>query len=311
MNSFETSSETKRAVLTGAGGYIGQFAVTPLAERGYAVHAVSSRAVDTLPTGNVTRHQVDLLDKGAVEEFLNTVRPTHLLHLAWYVEHGKFWNAPENSTWLDASIYLARKFVECGGRRFVFAGTCAEYDWNAPSPFFENSTPISPGTPYGEAKAALGRALTELAFELDFSAASGRIFFPFGANEPPNRLIPSVIRALLQETEAKTTHGEQIRDLMPVEDTAAALAALLDSDVRGAVNIGTGEGRRIKDVVTSIGEILGKTGLLRIGALPAPVNEPGSIVADVTRLRNEVNYESRVSLHEALENTIEWWKEHL
>lgn len=300
----------KKIILTGATGYIGRLAIAPLIERDYIVHAVTSKgAGENLP--NLTWHQADLLDKDAVDSLIAEIRPAHLLHFAWYVEHGKFWNAPENVEWLEASIYIAERFGMSGGQRFVFAGTCAEYDWTAPSPFSEYETPLVPQTPYGNAKKAFGAELEALAAELGFSFASGRIFFPFGGNESPNRLVPSVIRALLQDKEAKTSHGEQLRDFLYVEDTAEAFAALLDSEVRGPVNIGSGKAVKIKDLVTAIGEITGKSELLRIGALAAPGGEPEAIVANADRLRVEVNFEGKTDLTAGLIKTIDWWKEHL
>ena len=58
---------------------------------------------------------------------LREVRPTLLIHAAWFVEHGRFWTAPENQDWLEASDRLARAFVEGGGRRILGVGSCAEY----------------------------------------------------------------------------------------------------------------------------------------------------------------------------------------
>jgi nucleoside-diphosphate-sugar epimerase len=309
----ETTS-IKKVILTGAAGYIGQFAIASLLKKNYEVHAISSRPVK-FPASDanaaLTWHQADLLKPDEIKSLIENIQPTHLLHFAWYVEHGKFWDAEENTAWLSASIALANEFFAGGGARMVAAGTCAEYDWNAHSPFSEYSTPLRPRTRYGKAKKDLSELIEILASDLGRSFASGRIFFPFGGNESPNRLIPSVIRALLRGEPAKTTHGEQIRDLMYVEDVAEAFAALLESDVSGAVNIASGNGVKIKQVVETLGEITGKTELLEIGALPASPDEPESIVADVARLQNEVRFEGQTPLREALIKAVNWWKCHL
>ena len=60
---------------------------------------------------------------------MKDLRPSHLLHFAWYVTPGKFWTSPENIDWLQASLDLVTSFLDCGGERSVIAGTCAEYDW--------------------------------------------------------------------------------------------------------------------------------------------------------------------------------------
>lgn len=299
----------KIVILTGATGYIGQYAIRFLLEKNYVVHAVSTR--EKPKSDNVFWHKADLLNSSEIENLIRKIRPTHLLHFAWYVEHGKFWNAPENLDWLRASLFLARKFAENGGERFVAAGTCAEYDWTAKSAFVENETPMKPQTLYGASKYALDLTLTKFAETTSVNFASGKIFFPFGGNESPNRLIPSVIRSLLTDQTAKTSHGRQIRDFIFVENAAEAFVELLDGDVSGAVNIGSGKGVELKTVIEEIGRITGKSELLQIGALNSAPNDPPEIIADTKRLKTEVGYEKTFDLKSKLEETIDFQKKHL
>ena len=294
----------KSVLLTGASGYIGQFAIRHLLDKNYTVHAVTSKSNNCETAENLYWHQANLLDADETKSLIENVCPTHLLHFAWYVEHGRFWNAVGNLDWLQAGLHLARCFVENGGKRMVVAGTCAEYDWTKPSPFVEYVTPFNPQTLYGAAKSSLSLTLERFAEVCNVSFASGKIFLPFGANNLATRLIPSVIQALLKNEPAKTTHGNQIRDFLFVEEVAEAFVALLESDVRGAVNVASGKGVKIKEVVKEIGNIIGKPELLRIGALSAPENEPSAVVADVTRLREEVGWKSDTNLKKRLEETV-------
>lgn len=298
----------KTILLTGAGGFIGRTTIRFLLERGFEVHAVTSKQIEE----DVFRHDANLLDEKQAGELIKSVKPTHLLHLAWFVEHGKFWSAKENLDWVKASLNLLENFAANGGERIVMAGTCAEYDWQTgQEKFSENSSPANPQTLYGASKHALHLILQKYAGQSNVSYAWGRIFFLFGQFEPPNRLVPSVIRALLRNEEAKCSHGEQIRDFMFVEDAGRAFVELLDGDVRGAVNIGGGEPRKIKEIARMIAEIVGKPELLKLGALPPAPNEPLNLVADTTRLSEEVKFEGETDLRDALAKTIEWWKKHL
>ena len=120
----------KRVLVTGASGFIGRFSLEPLAARGFDVHAVSSR-LPAGPRGPATWHQHDLLADGEAARAIEIVRPTHVLHLAWYAAPRAFWTAPENLDWVRASVALVRAFERAGGERFVGAGSGAEY---APSP---------------------------------------------------------------------------------------------------------------------------------------------------------------------------------
>jgi len=116
---------------------------------------------------------------------------------------------------------------------------------------------------------------------------------------------------LLKNELAETSHGNQIRDFLSAEDVAEAFVALLESDVFGSVNIASGKGVKIADVVREIADIAGRPDLLRIGALPASKNEPLEMVADTTRLREEVGWQKKFDLKKSLTETYEWWKENL
>lgn len=299
----------KTVLLTGATGFIGQFAISPLLAKNYVVHAVTSKPIKFESTENVVWHQANLLNASEVNDLIKSICPTHLLHFAWYVEHGKVWNAVDNLDWLEASLHLAREFAANGGKRLIGSGTCAEYDWNESGIFSENTSRLRPRNLYGASKYALNLTLENFAKTADLSYGWGRIFYLFGQRESPNRLVPSVINALLRNEPAKTSHGNQIRDFYDVEDVAKAFVALLESDVFGAVNIASGEGMRIAGLVEEIGRIAGKPDLLRIGALPAPANDPPMIVADTTRLREEVGWRKDFNVTENLTETFEWWKQ--
>jgi nucleoside-diphosphate-sugar epimerase len=310
----------RKVLLTGATGFIGRHCLPALAAAGFdEIHAVSTREASggahnltsAAQTARVRWHRADLLSDDAAERVIARVRPTHLLHMAWYAEPGKYWTSPLNEDWLRASVRLFGAFAGHGGGRVVAAGTCAEYDWNHDGYCSESETPLAPATLYGECKRTLHGALDALARERGLSAAWGRIFFLYGAHEHPQRLVPSVIRALLRGEPARCTHGEQLRDFLDVRDVADAFVALLASDVRGAVNIASGEVVSLKTVVNKIAEKLNRPDLVQLGALPAPAGEPPLLAADASRLRGEVGWSPARTLDEGLDASISWWRERM
>ena len=203
----------ERVLLTGAGGFVGRALVAPLRARGFALHAVSHRPGPA--AGGVAWHACDLLDAAAARALVREVRPALLVHAAWYVEHGKFWTAPENSDWVEASEALAAAFAEAGGRRILGIGTCAEYadiaaEDDLPWP---ETRPIRPATPYGRAKAELAARLDRLAARHPgLGVAWARLFLMFGPGEAPGRLVPAVVRALREGREAAVASGRPVRD---------------------------------------------------------------------------------------------------
>jgi nucleoside-diphosphate-sugar epimerase len=285
----------KRVLVTGATGFIGRHAAPLLAERGYDVHAVGSG-------------DADLLDPAAAAWLVKRVQPSHLLHFAWYAVPGKFWTAPENAAWVEASLRLLRAFADAGGERATMSGSCAEYDWSGNGVLSEQDTALRPATYYGACKHELASASKELAAERGLGFAWGRIFFAYGPHEQPGRLVSQVAAALVKGEPAPTSEGTQRRDFLHARDVAAAFVALLDSDVEGAVNIGSGEAVPVREVVELIADAAGRPDLVRFGEVPERPGDPAVIEADVGRLRDEVGWRPSVPLQQGIRETVEWWK---
>jgi nucleoside-diphosphate-sugar epimerase len=299
-----------RVLVTGGTGFIGRQALAPLAERGFEVHAVARREPPAELAPLATWHRFDLLEYDAAEAAVAAVEPTHLLHLAWFAEHGAFWTSPENVRWVEASLRLLRAFAAAGGRRAVLAGTCAEYDWSFGT-LVEDETPLRPATLYGASKHGLHTVARAYAAEAGFDLAWGRVFFLYGPHEAPGRLVSSVIGSLLRGEEARTSDGTQVRDFLHVADVADAFAAVLASDVTGAVNVASGEGIELREVVKRIGALTGREELLSIGALPPREGDPPQLVADARRLRDEVGWRPGRTLDQGLEDAVSWWRSEL
>jgi nucleoside-diphosphate-sugar epimerase len=296
-----------RVLVAGLGGFIGRNVPRFLLDRGFEVCGIgrSERPADL--DAKVDWVRIDLFDHAAAAAQVKALRASHCLDLAWHVEHGKFWRAPGNLACAGAAINLLQAFAESGGKRFVGAGTCAEYDWSY-GYLSENVTPRRPHTPFGRLKNALFEATMAHAETVGISAAWGRIFFLYGPRETETRLVPHVITSLLGGRSAKTSHGEQIRDFLHVEDVAGALAALTASEVGGAVNIASGRPVAVKAIIGEIGRQLGRMDLLELGAIPTQPGEPPLLVGDVRRLGDELGFRPRWTLEDGLAATIESYR---
>lgn len=292
----------KRVLVTGATGCVGRFALPKLVERGWDVWAVRSRSTAVEAPG-VHWRQANLLDPAAIRRVVDESRPSHLLHLAWYIAPGKWAAAPENFTWVRASLDLLAAFRDAAGSRVVGAGSCLEYDWNA-GVCAEDRTPLMPHTVYGTCKHALQLLTSAMAP----NSAWGRIFFLYGPHEHPDRLVAAVIRSILAGQPARTSHGRQVRDYLYADDVADAFVRLLESDVTGPINIASGQALALKDIVTRIGDLTGRPDLLEIGAIPAAATDTPLVVADTTRLKAALGWTPSWDLDRGLRATIDWWR---
>ncbi len=279
----------ERVLVTGASGLVGRQVLAPLRALGFEVHAVARQPRAGQGEG-LHWHAADLLDEATAGALLRQVRPTVLVHAAWYVEHGRFWTAPENAAWLEASTALAAAFVAGGGRRLLGLGSCAEYalEAGAAGQPWPEARRIAPATPYGQAKAALAARLAGMAGGA--SVAWARLFHLFGPGEAPARLVPAVALALLRGEPAACASGRPVRDFASTWWLGRALAALAASPVTGAVNVASGQGVSIAALAQQLASLAGRPELLRLGALPDRPGEVPFQVADTTRLRQAVGF---------------------
>ena len=276
----------------------------------FEVHGTTRRSDHAIV--GVRLHAVDLLNDDSVLAVISRLHPTHMLLSAWTTEHGIYWNDPDNDRWADLSEAMVRAFFDAGGRRVVLVGSCAEYDWSDPDlkqrTIREDMAQGVPQTPYGRAKRRAAERLSRLARAAGREFAVGRIFFPIGNGEKPDRFLPSIVRALLEERPAKLGPCDQVRDITDVRDTGSALAAIVELSAIGPINIGSGQGVRLDDLASRVADALGRPELLGLGASPRRQGEPPALVADNTRLRDEVAFRLRYTLEDAIAASIQYWR---
>ncbi len=305
-----------RIAITGATGFIGQQCGAYLCERamrwiacgrrGWACHGLAQhgRAHNSVPA-------CDILDAASVHAFMRDVRPTHLLHLAWFTGQN-YAHDPINTAWLEASKELLRSFIECGGRRFVGVGTCFEYALHGELCAEQERERVgapAPHTAYGVAKHAFYEYLRTLALSNALSWAWCRPFYVFGAQEPSHRLVPSAARAFARGENFMTAAYYRCMDYIDVCDVAHILVTILLGDFCGAVNVGTGRGLMVQDMLAILAEKYNISGAAPVRAVPAsPWDVTPHIVADTRVMQGIVPRFSFKTVNETLNDYCEVYR---
>jgi len=143
--------------------------------------------------------------------------------------------------------------------------------------------------------AASGRAFTWL-----------RLFSSYGPDDDPSWLIPYLIRSLLAGEKPSLTKAEQIWDYMHVNDVAAGVIAALDAEACGVFNLGSGQERPLRDVISMIRDAIDPSLPLGFGQLPYRPDQVMHLAADITALSLAAGWSPAVSLKSGIAETVAW-----
>jgi nucleoside-diphosphate-sugar epimerase len=286
-----------KILVTGATGFIGRAFCQEAVRRGHRILALT-RKPDAVTTSEIE------LAIGSLEETpWDTVKrfaPEAALHLAWIAEPGVYLNSPENELWLEQSKAWFRRLIEIGVPYLAGTGTCIEYAASN-EPLHETTSQIEPAFPYSKAKVALFEWLR------DFSGVTWtwfRVFYPYGADEHPNRYTSVMVRELRAGKTLSINTPNSVRDYIEIRDAAAAFCQALESRMFGAVNIGTGTGITIENLGIRLANLLHSDEEF-IQRKPNAVPDPTPvIVADAGRLRRS-GWEPKVSIAQGLQHLID------
>ena len=326
-------TEPRRVLVTGGAGYIGSVVVDQLLERG--LHVV---ILDDLSRGHraaIPRRaafvQGGVGNRELVTAVLARERISAIVHLAAYALVAESVAQPQMyvTNNLTAARVLLEATVEAGVRRFVFSSSCAVYGHPATVPITED-TPQAPVNPYGETKRDFERVLAEAAPRAGLEVVSLRYFNASGAtalrgehHEPETHLIPNVLAAALGThpagavevfgTDYPTPDGSAVRDYVHVTDIADAHVRALDVRVQGgvpvAVNLGTGAGHSVRQVIDAARRVTGKAIPLR--EQPRRPGDPPVLVAAVGRAAELLDWRAtHSSLEEILDSAWRWHRAH-
>ena len=287
-----------RIVVTGATGFLGQPVLQTLRSMGHEV----------VPLGRHDPVRCDLLDPQAVRRKINEIRPDGLVHLAWFTEHGVYWNAPDNLNWITASLVLLEAFAAVGGKRALIAGSSAEYRWCGTEDLKEMHSPLDMTTLYLFSKNTLREILHRRSKVVeDLSLVWTRVFCSFGPGEDHRRLVPRTVQGLLAGKRLEFDSACSVRDFLHVSDVASALCAVFQSQVSGPINIASGVGTSVRDLVSMIASHLNAQDQVHFDEPTAEQKDVDRVVACVSRLNQEVGWFPAETLNHRIREVCEFY----
>lgn len=306
-----------KVLITGAAGFIGSHLTQRLIREGFEVgifkrvNSNTWRIKDLLD--KIVAYDVDLRDTQDVSKAVSHFRPDVIFHLATHyaVEH----KPQEIPLMIDTNVLGAVNLLEASKesevKLFVNTSSCFVYKESENKLIEEYD--LSPLNLYALTKLQAEQACSFYAEKYGLRTITFRLFPPYGPADHERRLIPYVIKSLLDEERLKLTTGKQRWDFVYVDDIVDAYFKLLSvpdlPQKHEIFNIGTGNAVSVREVVTQIKEIVGGELEPEWGAIPHRKNEVWFICADTSKTKNFLGWQPKIQiLGEGLEFTVKWYK---
>jgi UDP-glucose-4-epimerase GalE len=312
-------------LVVGGAGYIGSHAARTLRRSGY-----EAIIYDNLSRGHaslVDGFEVIVADIGDRDKLAQVMkRVDAVMHFAAHSQVGESVQNPRIYFQNNAELGLAllNCALDSGVRRFIFSSTCAVYGTPEKMPITED-TPRRPVNPYGTSKLFFENALEAYDRAYGLRYMSLRYFNAAGADEsgeigelhePETHLIPNALKAITGErgelelfgSDYPTPDGTCIRDYIHVNDLAEAhvlaLKALEARKSSAALNLGTGVGCSVNQVIGMVEEVTGSKVPRRVA--PRRAGDPPTLVADPARAQAALQWKATRSLRDIVETAWQW-----
>ena len=312
-------------LVIGGAGYIGSHAARSLKRAGHEVIIFDnlSTGFERLASG-FEFVKGDMLDTAALMRVLP--RSDAIMHFAAHAYVGESVTNPKKyfHNNVEGGLSLLNAALDAGVKKIIFSSTCAVYGEPEKVPIEEN-TPRQPVNPYGVSKLFFEQALEAYGRAYDFRFASLRYFNAAGADdsgeigelhEPETHLIPVALRAAaglgpeLQVfgTDYPTPDGTCVRDYVHVNDLASAHVKALEHLAAGkeslAVNLGTGTGASVQQVISTVEEVTGKrVPHQRVARRPG---DPPTLVANPAKAQALLKWKATRGLRDVVSTAWNW-----
>jgi UDP-arabinose 4-epimerase len=313
--------------VAGGAGYIGSHTAKFLRNAGYV-----PVVLDNLCTGNRFAlrygpfHEGPISDTALIRRIVDQYQPLGAILFAGHIDVGESARAPRKYFHNNVSeaVSFLDALLDAGVNRVVFSSSCAVYGIQPKMPLSED-TPKDPVSTYAETKLFLEKVLSAYGSAYGLKYAALRYFNASGADHegeigehhvPESHLIPLAIHAALGGSPLRifgedypTPDGTAVRDYIHVNDLAdghlRALRYLVDGGESVALNLGTGSGYSVRQVIETVERVSGKKVPAHMG--PRREGDAPELVCDPRRVRETLGWVPRHSSLEEIVNTAWRW----
>lgn len=313
--------------VTGGAGYIGSHTSLELSKKGY-----TPIVYDNLSNGHVEFakwgpfERGDIRDRGKLEEMFKKYKPAAIVHFAALIEVGDSTKNPANfyDNNVSGTVTLLGAAQAAGIDKIVFSSTCATYGIPNSIPMDESHRQ-APINPYGRSKLIVEQILSDLDRYQGLRSVILRYFNAGGADPegrmgewhtPETHAIPLAIETALGKrsqfqifgSDYDTRDGSCLRDFIHVSDLADAHVRAIEHLLNGgksiALNLGTGHGTTVKELLATVQRVSGQN--FKIEYSPRREGDSPALVADNSLAKRTIGWSPRYNLEEIISTAWNW-----
>lgn len=316
--------KNKNVVVTGAGGFIPSHLTEELVRRGASVKALVHynsrndngmlRLADPELVDKVEIVHGDITDPYYVKQVTKDVDV--VFHLAALIGIPYSYIAPEQyvNVNIKGTLNVLQAALENGVGKVVHTSTSETYGTAIYTPIDE-SHPLQGQSPYSASKIGADKLAESYYLSFDLPVATIRPFNTFGPRQSARAVIPTIISQALVKDEIHVGSLDPVRDMTFVKDTVNGFIAVATSEksVGEVINVGTGKGHTIGDILRTILKIVDKenmkvtTDVQRVRPVKSEVME---LICDNSKAKKLAGWEPQYTLEEGLRLTVDWFKGH-
>jgi GDP-4-dehydro-6-deoxy-D-mannose reductase len=309
---------SRRVLITGGAGFVGQWLARALLERGWRVHAGSQDGVPG--TSVLSRREsdavcwatIDVTSEASIRAALATADPEWIIHLAGIAFAPEANASPERAFEVNAlgAMRLLGALPDGSQARTLVVGSAEEYGAQDASayPIAETAT-LRPLTPYAAAKAAQELIALQMQRSQGLHVVCTRSFNHSGVGHGDRYLLPTIVRRAQALPASggmlRIGNGSVIRDYLHVADVVAAYLLLLERGVSGEVyNVCSGTGTRVREIAECVLRRAGVSAAIQTDeALLRPIDVP-ILVGDNSKLRRATGWAPTRSIDDIIDDLI-------
>jgi len=314
--------QNKKVLVSGAGGFIGSHLVERLVRDGAAVTAVvryNSRndygLIDLIP-GDINEKirvvSCDLRDEDAVEDACQGM--DYIFHLGALISIPYSYNHLEEviDTNVKGTLNILKASLKVKAKRIIHTSTSEVYGTAQYVPMDEKH-PLVAQSPYAASKIAADKLAESFYCSYNLPLTIVRPFNTYGPRQSPRAFVPAVITQALSMNEIFLGSLHPRRDMNFVDDVVEGFlkAARNEGTIGETINLGSGRDISMEELADKIIAIIGRKVTITFDAnrVRPPRSEVNALIADNTKAKKILKWESRFSIEEGLKKTISWFAE--